>query len=141
MSVYSILDIKDLPSFLLENPERIFKEKCSFLNLSKLAQKIASLIYIVAKVMHPSALYLYFKLCPGIQYHLFKNTIKLFLNNQICNVFFSLNLYFYSTFIIELYFNIFIFSSYLIVTFQSFGEGNGSPLQHSCLENPMDGGA
>ena len=23
----------------------------------------------------------------------------------------------------------------------SFGEGNGTPLQHSCLENPMDGGA
>ena len=22
-----------------------------------------------------------------------------------------------------------------------FGEGNGTPLQHSCLENPMDGGA
>ena len=22
-----------------------------------------------------------------------------------------------------------------------FGEGNGSPLQNSCLENPMDGGA
>ena len=22
-----------------------------------------------------------------------------------------------------------------------FGEGNGSPLQYSCLENPMDGGA
>ena len=21
------------------------------------------------------------------------------------------------------------------------GEGNGSPLQYSCLENPMDGGA
>ena len=21
------------------------------------------------------------------------------------------------------------------------GEGNGIPLQHSCLENPMDGGA
>ena len=21
-----------------------------------------------------------------------------------------------------------------------FGEGNGTPLQHSCLENPMDGG-
>ena len=140
MSVCSILYIKDLPSFLLANPERIFKEKCSFLNLSKLAQKIASLIFIVAKVMNPSALYLYFKLCPGIQYHLFKNTIKLFLN-RICNVFFSLNLYFYSNFIIELYSNIFIFSSYLIVTFQSFGEGNGSPLQPSCLENPMDGGA
>ena len=23
----------------------------------------------------------------------------------------------------------------------SGGEGNGTPLQHSCLENPMDGGA
>ena len=23
----------------------------------------------------------------------------------------------------------------------SFGEGNGTPLQYSCLENPMDGGA
>ena len=24
---------------------------------------------------------------------------------------------------------------------QCAGEGNGTPLQHSCLENPMDGGA
>ena len=24
---------------------------------------------------------------------------------------------------------------------QDFGEGNGTPLQYSCLENPMDGGA
>ena len=24
---------------------------------------------------------------------------------------------------------------------RSLGEGNGNPLQHSCLENPMDGGA
>ena len=24
---------------------------------------------------------------------------------------------------------------------QSPGEGNGNPLQHSCLENPIDGGA
>ena len=24
---------------------------------------------------------------------------------------------------------------------QSFGEGNGNPLQYSCLENPIDGGA
>ena len=23
---------------------------------------------------------------------------------------------------------------------RSFGEGNGNPLQYSCLENPMDGG-
>ena len=27
----------------------------------------------------------------------------------------------------------------LLVT--SIGEGNGTPLQYSCLENPMDGGA
>ena len=25
--------------------------------------------------------------------------------------------------------------------FYLFGEGNGTPLQYSCLENPMDGGA
>jgi len=24
---------------------------------------------------------------------------------------------------------------------RSPGEGNGNPLQHSCLENPMEGGA
>ena len=24
---------------------------------------------------------------------------------------------------------------------ESLGEGNGNPLQYSCLENPMDGGA
>ena len=24
---------------------------------------------------------------------------------------------------------------------RAFGEGNGTPLQYSCLENPMDGGA
>ena len=24
---------------------------------------------------------------------------------------------------------------------QGYGEGNGTPLQYSCLENPMDGGA
>ena len=23
----------------------------------------------------------------------------------------------------------------------AFGEGNGTPVQYSCLENPMDGGA
>ena len=35
--------------------------------------------------------------------------------------------------------------SFLIVSFWllccMFGEGNGTPLQYSCLENPMDGGA
>ena len=27
------------------------------------------------------------------------------------------------------------------VSLQMVGEGNGTPLQYSCLENPMDGGA
>ena len=27
-----------------------------------------------------------------------------------------------------------------IYTLLDFGEGNGTPLQYSCLENPMDGG-
>ena len=32
-------------------------------------------------------------------------------------------------------------SYHLLMTTQSIGEGNGTPLQYSCLENPMDGGA
>ena len=31
--------------------------------------------------------------------------------------------------------------SVLLVRSSYFGEGNGTPLQYSCLENPMDGGA
>ena len=35
-----------------------------------------------------------------------------------------------------------IFCSWISCTLGSFfGEGNGTPLQYSCLENPMDGGA
>ena len=32
---------------------------------------------------------------------------------------------------------------YIVVTtyYKFSGEGNGTPLQYSCLENPMDGGA
>ena len=30
---------------------------------------------------------------------------------------------------------------YLHLTRRRFGEGNGNPLQCSCLENPKDGGA
>ena len=36
------------------------------------------------------------------------------------------------------------FTSSLLLLFtilHDFGEGNGTPLQYSCLENPMDGGA
>ena len=34
-------------------------------------------------------------------------------------------------------------SIFLVLTcsIDSLGEGNGTPLQYSCLENPMDGGA
>ena len=32
-------------------------------------------------------------------------------------------------------------SIYLVTTIWLSGEGNGNPLQYSCLENPMDGGA
>ena len=31
--------------------------------------------------------------------------------------------------------------SSLVMSVYMFGEGNGTPLQYSCLENPMDGGA
>ena len=32
-------------------------------------------------------------------------------------------------------------SSGIVESYGSFGEGNGNPLQYSCLENPRDGGA
>ena len=43
-------------------------------------------------------------------------------------------------------FSIFISSGYMprsgiAGSYGGFGEGNGTPLQYSCLENPMDGGA
>ena len=31
-------------------------------------------------------------------------------------------------------------SKYLVLSNISIGEDNGTPLQYSCLENPMDGG-
>ena len=33
------------------------------------------------------------------------------------------------------------YSSFYILLSSLLGEGNGNPLQYSCLENPMDGGA
>ena len=35
----------------------------------------------------------------------------------------------------------FIFVLFLFHAHVIFGEGNGNPLQYSCLENPMGGGA
>ena len=37
-----------------------------------------------------------------------------------------------------IYIHIYLLNKYLLCT---NGEGNGTPLQYSCLENPMDGGA
>ena len=34
-----------------------------------------------------------------------------------------------------------LYSSFTLAIYLTHGEGNGTPLQHSCLENPMDGGA
>ena len=34
-----------------------------------------------------------------------------------------------------------IHGSKLLINNELKGEGNGTPLQYSCLENPMDGGA
>ena len=34
-----------------------------------------------------------------------------------------------------------IVNYHLSLPIRTFGEGNGTPLQYSCLENPMDGGA
>ena len=42
---------------------------------------------------------------------------------------------------IEVNFQITTTSTVLSGSKTSYGEGNGTPLQYSCLENPMDGGA
>ena len=34
-----------------------------------------------------------------------------------------------------------LFVDFLMMAILTSGEGNGNPLQYSCLENPMDGGA
>ena len=34
-----------------------------------------------------------------------------------------------------------VYLTYLIYAIYVSGEGNSTPLQYSCLENPMDGGA
>ena len=35
----------------------------------------------------------------------------------------------------------FSFEIFILTYYFYFGEGHGTPLQYSCLENPMDGGA
>ena len=41
----------------------------------------------------------------------------------------------------RVFFNTTVQKHQFLGTQLSFGEGNGTPLQYSCLENPMDGGA
>ena len=43
----------------------------------------------------------------------------------------------------DLMLHIFFFKKYILCIWLCLvvGEGNGTPLQYSCLENPMDGGA
>ena len=57
-----------------------------------------------------------------------------------------LKLFLTSYFVLSIYpallpFSPFLPSFELIVSSPFLGEGNGTPLQYSCLENPMDGGA
>ena len=40
-----------------------------------------------------------------------------------------------------LFLKCFFIDVYLCIFILTIGEGNGNPLQYSCLENPMDGGA
>ena len=42
---------------------------------------------------------------------------------------------------IQSVFYLYSFNHYLLNTQYVTGEGNGNPLQYSCLENPRDGGA
>ena len=44
-----------------------------------------------------------------------------------------------STFLTALCLSLLVILSWRLL--QCLGEGNGTPLQYSCLENPMDGGA
>ena len=41
----------------------------------------------------------------------------------------------------QLYLNIYPLFVRFLITLFCCGEGNDTPLQYSCLENPMDGGA
>ena len=36
---------------------------------------------------------------------------------------------------------LFLLGTVYLISVSIYGEGNGDPLQYSCLENPMDGGA
>ena len=45
------------------------------------------------------------------------------------------------TLVISKLFYFFLKNNFICLFIGSAGEGNGTPLQYSCLENPMDGGA
>ena len=47
----------------------------------------------------------------------------------------------FRSFILSLLIDEMYIDTYLVLTTPLRGEGNGNPLQYSCLENPMDRGA
>ena len=62
-------------------------------------------------------------------------------NRLILDSFYSCTEYVYSSKNRSSKNNLLISQGYLFPNAAVFREGNGTPLQYSCLENPMDGGA
>ena len=73
----------------------------------------------------------------GFQNFLFTFNFQQF-ESDISWWFFFLFIYLFDIYILVFFFFFFFFSP---VCLTLFGEGNGTPLQYSCLENPMDRGA
>ena len=59
-----------------------------------------------------------------------------------CTVFLLALLFVYPVYCFQYYYVICRYSIFILsISLVQFGEGNGTPLQYSCLENPMDRGA
>ena len=69
---------------------------------------------------------------PGVDCHSLLQGIFLTQGSNPSLLIGSWTLYFWATWEVLIY---------IWITSIPYGEGNGIPLQHSCLENPMDGGA
>ena len=72
---------------------------------------------------------------------IFKSGLNLYINLERIDIFIMLNLPVHKHHMSLHLFFIFLISILRFALYKSYGEGNGTPLQHSCLENPMDGGA
>ena len=60
-----------------------------------------------------------------------------------CHYHYVLGFHIYLGFYFILFNSLYVITLFIIciVLYCVFGEGNGTPLQYSCLDNPMDGGA